>query len=642
MINLNEIKLVIWDLDETFWTGTLSENGTTPIQRNINLVKDLTNRGIVNSICSKNDYATTIAELNKPEYQNVLEYFVFPSIDWSPKGNRIKQLISDMNLRPQNVLFIDDNIGNLNEAIFYCPEIKASLPDIINELVKNCAVLGKDDTKHSRLKQYKLLEIKQAESQKFSSNDEFLKSSEITINICSDCAENSDRILELINRSNQMNYTKIRLEKSALNDLLSNSSFENRYITMRDKFGDYGIIGFYSLNTRTRHLEHFLFSCRILGVGVDQYIYQKLDFPSLNIIGNVSNKLVCEHTVDWIQESNERCSTDNKLMAQTQYNILFKGPCDLESVIPYLNASNIDTEFIHTNPNEPTTVAQQCFTHIVESHKFPKKYCDEILKQVPVLSSMDFDTNMFTKDYDFVFLSTLLEGQIAIYKHKKDGYYICYGNTNYPFTDSKSWKHLLSKEQNYEVYFTKELLKELSMNFEYIGLPSPENVLENVIYIRQHLPNKTKLFLILGSETDCNHATTPGLENAAQSYRAINKLLKDKLSGYDNIGFVDINDFITSQNDFTDCTNHYVRNVYFKMANHINNIINVGWSSDYLQKNKKRLALLKRRCVVTHIKLIFSFKRRAHYNKKIYDINKEITDLNEIMKLYNLKDSKND
>ncbi len=81
MINLKEIKLVIWDLDDTFWTGTLSENGASPIQENIKLVKDLTNRGIVNSICSKNDYRTVIKELNKPEYQNVLEYFVFPSVD---------------------------------------------------------------------------------------------------------------------------------------------------------------------------------------------------------------------------------------------------------------------------------------------------------------------------------------------------------------------------------------------------------------------------------------------------------------------------------------------------------------------------------------------------------------------------------
>jgi hypothetical protein len=35
---MNKIKLVIWDLDETFWKGTLSEEGIIPIQSNIELI----------------------------------------------------------------------------------------------------------------------------------------------------------------------------------------------------------------------------------------------------------------------------------------------------------------------------------------------------------------------------------------------------------------------------------------------------------------------------------------------------------------------------------------------------------------------------------------------------------------------------
>lgn len=49
----NPIKLVIWDLDETFWEGTLSEEGISIIEDNLKLVKELSKRGIVNSICSK-------------------------------------------------------------------------------------------------------------------------------------------------------------------------------------------------------------------------------------------------------------------------------------------------------------------------------------------------------------------------------------------------------------------------------------------------------------------------------------------------------------------------------------------------------------------------------------------------------------
>ena len=89
MIEVDTIKLLIWDLDETFWRGTLSDGEIEVIPKNISLIKDLTDRGIVNSICSKNDFEKT---KNKLTELDVWDYFVFPSIDWSPKGQRIKKI----------------------------------------------------------------------------------------------------------------------------------------------------------------------------------------------------------------------------------------------------------------------------------------------------------------------------------------------------------------------------------------------------------------------------------------------------------------------------------------------------------------------------------------------------------------------
>ena len=50
MISFDKIKLVIWDLDDTFWSGTLTEGGVSPIASHIELVKKLTDCGIVNTI----------------------------------------------------------------------------------------------------------------------------------------------------------------------------------------------------------------------------------------------------------------------------------------------------------------------------------------------------------------------------------------------------------------------------------------------------------------------------------------------------------------------------------------------------------------------------------------------------------------
>jgi hypothetical protein len=46
------IKLVIWDLDETFWRGTLDEGGITQyVQAHHDIVVELAQRGIMSSIC---------------------------------------------------------------------------------------------------------------------------------------------------------------------------------------------------------------------------------------------------------------------------------------------------------------------------------------------------------------------------------------------------------------------------------------------------------------------------------------------------------------------------------------------------------------------------------------------------------------
>lgn len=39
---MDKIKLVVWDLDDTFWKGTLSEAEVMPTPENLKLIKELT------------------------------------------------------------------------------------------------------------------------------------------------------------------------------------------------------------------------------------------------------------------------------------------------------------------------------------------------------------------------------------------------------------------------------------------------------------------------------------------------------------------------------------------------------------------------------------------------------------------------
>ena len=82
---MNQIKLIIWDLDDTFWQGTLSESPITYLEKNHSIVVELTRRGIVNSIVSKNNHNVAKQVL---ENHGIWHYFVFPK-------NNIQQNKSD-------------------------------------------------------------------------------------------------------------------------------------------------------------------------------------------------------------------------------------------------------------------------------------------------------------------------------------------------------------------------------------------------------------------------------------------------------------------------------------------------------------------------------------------------------------------
>ena len=154
---MNQVKLVIWDLDETFWKGTLSEGEVS--EPKVELIKKLTQYGIINSICSKNDLAQAKAKLKGLQ---IWDYFVFPVINWNPKGESVKGIIKDCQLRAPNVVFIDDNATNRGEVEFYNPEIMTfENPEAFeNEMDWS---QYKEDDNGKRLEQYRLLEKKVAE-----------------------------------------------------------------------------------------------------------------------------------------------------------------------------------------------------------------------------------------------------------------------------------------------------------------------------------------------------------------------------------------------------------------------------------------------------------------------------------------------
>ena len=260
----------------------------------------------------------------------------------------IAQTIEEMNLRPVNVLFIDDNPQNLEEAKFFSPGLQTATPEVLGELLSWPACQGKPDPGLSRLKQYRQLEQKVLDQQQFTagSNEDFLRQCQIRVRIEHDCSAQFNRLLEMIQRTNQLNFTKQRLDADSLRQILADPRFDCGYVRVADRYGNYGIAGFYAL--AEGRLEHYLFSCRILNMGIESWLYDQLGRPQLDVVGETAGDPLRLPVPDWIgsETSNIPPAAPAPQATGRWPRTIFKGGCDLQQIIDFLGRSDrIDGEF---------------------------------------------------------------------------------------------------------------------------------------------------------------------------------------------------------------------------------------------------------------------------------------------------------
>ena len=592
MYQFEKIKLIIWDLDDTFWKGTLSEGGVIIPDEHINLIKNLTDAGIVNSICSKNDWEPVKAELEKV---GLLEYFVFPSVNWEPKGQRIKKLIADMQIRPVNVLFLDDNHSNREEAKFYCPEIMTGSPDDISHLNLYASNADKKDLEHKRLAQYHVLESKAEEKQHFNSNEAFLYSSNIRLDICTDCENHLERIHDLILRSNQLNFTKIRSSQNELSELIQDKTIRTAYVKVSDKFGDYGIIGFYAL--QDNKLLHFVFSCRTLGMGIEQYVYNFLNRPELEISGEVISDLSSAEIPKWInQKDTQKQKAQNfEITGLKEHMVLIKGPCDLFQVYPYIaNTELFDTDFTHTTDDGVVIESTSHTTHLVEALRLTDEQKLLVDREVPFASKDLYDNSMYTYHYKVVIISILTDANLGVYRRKETGEKFAFAEYLHPLTDESNWDKIISGEyHNAGFRFTREILNDFSAKYEYVGRNTAKQLVENLDFIRKNLFSDCVLGIMLGGELYYEKNTFDAYKDRHIIHKQMNEAVRNWAQGYDNVKLIDVNKYLVDQSSFYDHFNHYIKPVYYALAKEIVDIVNDKLGSNIRETSKLKMVQIR-------------------------------------------------
>ncbi|WP_075595443.1 HAD-IIIC family phosphatase [Novacetimonas hansenii] len=563
-----EIRLVIWDLDETFWHGTLTEGGISYSDEHHNIVVELAKRGIMSSICSKNDPDSVQRILQE---KGIWDYFVFPSIDWSPKVGRVSEIIRRIQLRPETVLFIDDNPHNLQEVLSVNPAIQVTDEHVIPRLLVDARMMGKDDTVLSRLKHYKILESRDEEKETFSTIEGFLKESNIKVEIIYDVENHLDRAIELINRTNQLNFTKQRLpenQQEARDILLSQIKQAFRYsglVRVSDKFGDYGIVGFYSLVSvnRISYFEHFCFSCRILGMGIEQWVYQSLDRPDLHVQGKVISDVNSPAHIDWINQEGRDAATETTTHKKSIY---IRGGCHAAGLAHYL---------------------KQGRNHVVEEQNFCRDgvgiridhsqlfrdaiygLTDERLEWISQLGYRreDFKTQFNDMTFDVYVLNFSVDALYATYSYQDNV-------IRYPFPECRSimTENFSREEYHDQNKFLDDIFRNAASGDFHYHSPDPsyfENCLKDIL---SRIPEGAFLFILLGGEKFLNRENE--LETVL-THIPFNQKIIELITQRKKSFPLQLDDYVRDKSDQTD-REHFGRMVYYRIYKAITDIVSSG------------------------------------------------------------------
>jgi len=260
-----KVKCVVWDLDNTLWDGILVEDGAEKLALKTGIrqvIEEIDHRGILQSVASKNNYDEAMAVLKK---FGIDEYFLSPQISWGPKSDAVQAIARQLNIGIDTLLFVDD-------SEFELQQVSGTLHDVRTVNARRyMEILGLEECQmpvtaesRDRRKMYRVETQRRDAAESFADDYiAFLRHCEIRLNIRPMIEENLERVHELTQRTNQMNFSGNRYDRTVLKQILSTSYLDTYVLDVEDRFGTYGVIGFCIVDSRVPLMTDLMFSCRI-------------------------------------------------------------------------------------------------------------------------------------------------------------------------------------------------------------------------------------------------------------------------------------------------------------------------------------------------------------------------------------------
>jgi FkbH-like protein len=292
LVNLGILrKCLVLDLDNTLWGGVIGDDGIGGIKLGQGdaegeafvefqkYVKALGERGVILAVCSKNDAATAREVFEKhPEMVLRLEDISCFVANWDDKASNIARISEQLNIGLNSLVFFDDNpaersIVRQRLPDVAVPEVPESAVNYIHALDRNryfeALALSDEDLKRTEF--YKAESKRETLQSAAVDLDSFLRSLDMVAAVQPVNPTTVERTAQLINRSNQFNLTTRRYTAAEVISLSADPAWITRTISLRDRFGDNGLISvlFARIDGDALVIDTWLMSCRVLKRGVE-------------------------------------------------------------------------------------------------------------------------------------------------------------------------------------------------------------------------------------------------------------------------------------------------------------------------------------------------------------------------------------
>jgi FkbH-like protein len=306
-------KALVLDLDNTLWGGVIGDDGMEGIKLGQGsalgeafvafqrYARDLSRRGIILAVCSKNDEANALEPFERhPEMvlkRSDIACFV---ANWTDKAANIREIAAQLNIGLDSLVFADDNPAERAIVRRELPMVAVpELPEDPTLWPSTLAAAGyfeslrltKEDLERSGQYQANL----RRGSMMASATDleGYLRSLEMRAIWNRFDRVGQARTVQLINKTNQFNLTTRRVTDEEIAALIEDERALTLQIRLTDTFGDNGIIaiiiGKLDAGTRDIRIDTWLMSCRVLG--------RRMEEETLNLVVQQARALGAERLI---------------------------------------------------------------------------------------------------------------------------------------------------------------------------------------------------------------------------------------------------------------------------------------------------------------------------------------------------------